>query len=553
MHSIRTKIIILNITAIATAIITATIIAGVSVAKLGHSNSEEMLRLKCETGQNDLNHCFESVQQCVDIISNEIDGELDDLNEADFDAELQAHVMGAESDFLKAANSVHGVFDFYYRIDPTTLKVESNWETTEKGFWYVKKNGVFQKQTPTDISNQENECRWFYYPKNAGKALWLTPYKTDTILENVLSYNAPVYKGNKFIGVIGIEINYQAFDDALKDIKIHKTGRAYVVDDETAVLIYHPDKNLIDTPENERPPLPQALKASLNDSKNTNGAHVEYKYEGVEKHAYWLPLANGMSVVVAVPLTEVSSTWIRVVIEIVVAAVIIMAIFVVITIFFARRLTKPLEDLTKAAEEINKGNYDVTLDYREDDEMGVLTATVNKLINHLGDYIGDLNALAYADALTNVKNKSAFDLKEKELQARIEDPNDNLEFAIAMFDCDDLKDINDTYGHDKGDVYLKNACHLISRVFRGQVYRIGGDEFAIILQGEDYLHRESLRRFFIEKSAEICAFTKDPWEKIRVAVGVAVYNPKTDKTFDDVLKRADRLMYEDKHNRKNKK
>ena len=81
---------------------------------------------------------------------------------------------------------------------------------------------------------------------------------------------------------------------------------------------------------------------------------------------------------------------------------------------------------------------------------------------------------------------------------------------------------------------------------------MGGDEFAAILQGEDYIHRESLKRHFIEKSAEICAFAKEPWEQIRVAVGVAVYNAEIDKNVEDVMIRADHLMYENKHERKSK-
>ena len=553
MRSIRTKIIILNVVAIATAIITATVIAGVSVAKLGHSNSEEMLRLNCESGQSDLDHCFESVQQCVDFFADKVDDELEFIDEANFDSDLRDHVAEAEASFLEAASDAHGVYNFYYRIDPTTLKTEQNWDTTEKGFWYIKEGNEFKSHEVTDISNEENECRWFHMPKDAGKALWLTPYKTDTILETVLSYNAPVYKGDKFIGVIGIEVNYQTFDEVLKDISIHKSGRAYVVDDKTAVLIYHPDKNLIDTPENERPALPQALKASLNDPKNNNGAHIEYKFEGVEKHAYWLPLANGMSIVVAVPLSEVSATWIRIVVEIAIAAVIIMAIFIVFTIFFSSRFTKPLVELTEAAEKINAGDYNVKLDNKGNDEIGVLTTTVNKLVEHLGGYINDLNALAYADALTSVRNKSAFDISVEELDSLVKDSNVKPEFAIAIFDCDDLKDINDNFGHEKGDVYLKNSSHLICRVFNHSVvYRIGGDEFAIILQGEDYRHRESLKRYFIEKSSEICAFAREPWEQIRVAVGVAVYNSEIDKSVQDVMVRADHLMYDNKHERKSK-
>ena len=123
-----------------------------------------------------------------------------------------------------------------------------------------------------------------------------------------------------------------------------------------------------------------------------------------------------------------------------------------------------------------------------------------------------------------------------------------------MFDCDDLKDINDGYGHDKGDVYLKNSCHLICRVFnKSPVFRIGGDEFAVILQGEDFANKEKLRKHFIEKSAEISSFAKEPWEQISVAVGIPEFNPDLEKEVDEVIKRADHLMYENKHLRKSKK
>ena len=137
-----------------------------------------------------------------------------------------------------------------------------------------------------------------------------------------------------------------------------------------------------------------------------------------------------------------------------------------------------------------------------------------------------------------------------QLQKRIDEGEDPT-FAIAIFDCDDLKTINDTYGHDKGDVYLKNSSHLICRVFaKSPVFRMGGDEFAVILQGEDYLNREKLKQLFVEKSAEICAFAKVPWEKISVAMGMADYTYAGDKDVHSVARRADHLMYEDKHARK---
>jgi len=72
----------------------------------------------------------------------------------------------------------------------------------------------------------------------------------------------------------------------------------------------------------------------------------------------------------------------------------------------------------------------------------------------------------------------------------------------------------------------------------------------VILEGEDYQNREALRVHFLERSAEICAFAKEPWEKIRASVGVATYDPTIDKSANDVITHADHLMYINKRERK---
>jgi diguanylate cyclase (GGDEF)-like protein len=120
-----------------------------------------------------------------------------------------------------------------------------------------------------------------------------------------------------------------------------------------------------------------------------------------------------------------------------------------------------------------------------------------------------------------------------------------------MFDCNNLKEINDTYGHDKGDSYLKTACVLICEVFKhSPVFRIGGDEFVSILQNEDYEKRYELCREFDLKSLRITEAADEPWKEINVAGGIAIYDPATDKNVNTVVKRADQKMYEDKARKK---
>ena len=83
------------------------------------------------------------------------------------------------------------------------------------------------------------------------------------------------------------------------------------------------------------------------------------------------------------------------------------------------------------------------------------------------------------------------------------------------------------------------------------VFRIGGDEFSVILQNEDYRNRDQLVRQFEKTSKEINDSREDRWEQVHVALGIAVYDAKNDRSVNDVVRRADKFMYENKRARKN--
>ena len=172
------------------------------------------------------------------------------------------------------------------------------------------------------------------------------------------------------------------------------------------------------------------------------------------------------------------------------------------------------------------------------------------MARHTKDHISDLNKRVYVDALTSVRNKGAFTNAVEALQKQLEEENADP-FGIGMFDCDDLKAVNDQYGHDKGDIYLKTACRLICNVFHhSPVFRIGGDEFAVILRNDDYENREELIRSFHESAEKISASAGNKWEQVCIAMGIAEYDPQTDRLVIDTVRRADRLMYADKRARK---
>ena len=160
--------------------------------------------------------------------------------------------------------------------------------------------------------------------------------------------------------------------------------------------------------------------------------------------------------------------------------------------------------------------------------------------------VDDLNKRVYIDALTSVRNKGGFDKFQQGLQDRL-DSGEQLAFAVAVLDCNDLKQINDRYGHDKGDIFLQTASRLICRIFKfSPVFRIGGDEFAVVLQNEDYQNREELMDLVGQKAEEINRSAVNEWETVSVAIGIADYDPHTDTSVDDVVRRADKRMYDNK-------
>jgi len=156
-----------------------------------------------------------------------------------------------------------------------------------------------------------------------------------------------------------------------------------------------------------------------------------------------------------------------------------------------------------------------------------------------GKRLAQAHYLANIDALTGIKNKNAFLAAQERLDYQIAAQNQS-QFAMVVLDVNDLKKINDTAGHQAGDQYLRNACKIICDTFqRSQVFRIGGDEFAVIAQGSDYERIEELVGKINDHNAKT-SLTGG----LMIACGMAKFD--NDACVADVLARADRSMYENK-------
>jgi len=167
------------------------------------------------------------------------------------------------------------------------------------------------------------------------------------------------------------------------------------------------------------------------------------------------------------------------------------------------------------------------------DEIDRLNSRIFSLQEKLGKQIQWVRSRAYIDGLTGLDNRTAYEEHVSQLDEEIR--GGTADFSIAVFDLNSLKEVNDRYGHKRGDEVIHAAALALRDAFpEGKIYRIGGDEFLVILAGS---HSE-----LPEKLASL----HGDHEEFSISAGSAVYNPETDSDYRSVFNRADTAMYNDK-------
>lgn len=542
MQSIRGKFLRLNLISILLCVI---LIGGVglfSLSVIQANTSRDILSLTCRAEGQAMDDSIRSIKDSVDLFCAMTDNRVPSLailRDQPFVDDLYAV---AEMDFGQIARITHGVCAYYFRTAP---------ELTQKpeGFFYGKEPGNDQivKQPLTDLSvydpSDTEHVGWYYQPQIAGKPIWMEPYYNKNLGIYMVSYVVPFYRNGVFWAIAGMDIDFDVVIERVRAINPYDTGYAFLCSDQGEIY-FHPELEIgtiVTDYIDELDSLQEALSAL--DGQPT----FSYHYRGVGKTISCHSLQNGMKLMLAVPNREIKAPMVSMFRIIVLVAILFCTVEVVMIIHISNRITHPLESLTQAARKIADGNLDVDLPDPSGDEVGILTRSFEVTVSSLKRYVASMNNMAFTDPLTQVKNKTAYDRAALGLQKDMDEGN--AEYALVMFDLNNLKRINDEYGHERGDMYIVCCCGLICGVFkRSPVFRIGGDEFVAILTGESYDNRDALMAE-LDRQLQQGQSAAEPWQRPSIAKGLAV-REETDVAPDSVFVRADEAMYEDKRRMK---
>jgi diguanylate cyclase (GGDEF)-like protein len=157
----------------------------------------------------------------------------------------------------------------------------------------------------------------------------------------------------------------------------------------------------------------------------------------------------------------------------------------------------------------------------------------------------DLRAMSLTDDLTGLNNRRGFLTLATQYMKMI-DRHKNITF-LFYFDVDKFKHINDTYGHSEGDKVLKDIAKILKKSYRESdiIARIGGDEFVVLPVGFHNFDPGIIIKRFEENFAQLNSNNNGDYN-VSISIGIAHYDPNKQCSIEELLDRADKLMYQDK-------
>ncbi len=514
MKTIKSKILFVVITALVviTAIVTS-IAVGVT-HEIMHRDADRILNNVSQKEAAKINDMLNDFMQSAAIMDHYATHALENADSLQDKAYRDAYTKEIRHLFDEVALNTAGTTAYYLCFSPevtggvttgfySKFRAGGLYELTKEEFAELDLfNAAFIKECGFDVIESGNT--------------WLQPRRSTFAPDDtVVSYLAPIYKDNTFVGFLGFNMDFNYLLNLVNDITVYDSGHA---------LLLSEDK--------------ETCYNSFENSQITE--------EYTESTA---ALKNGMNLELRAAYKEIQSGIRPMLNYIITAFLIVFFVAILYTFWVTDRIVKPLKKLTAAAATISSGVQDIDLIVDSKDEVGILSRVMNDTYAKIREYSTYINALAYRDSLTGIKNSTAYTEAIAELDKEINLCNPN--FGVIVADINNLKKTNDSYGHEVGNELIVHASKILVDVFKtSSVYRIGGDEFVVILKGKDLEKHHSL----IEKMD--AAFLADYIEVndksicVSIARGVSVFDPSIDRVYTDVFAKADHLMYMNKEDMK---
>ncbi len=542
--SIQTKF---SVLILACTLFTALVIGGVGIRtsiSIIDTNSLKIMDLTVSDSANFLNNKMRTMAQLVSENANYAQIKLRTYEDLKNPIYRHSYLQDLQNVLKLSASSDEFVYAYFLQLAPEL-------SSGDAGIYCDRytDTGDFSDAETINFENYESEdsmVNWYYEAREAGSAIWIKPHYDEKYDSNVISYVMPMYKNGVFIGALGMHIDFSSITDYMSSIEPYDGSNAFLMDNK-GHIVYH--KTLpVGTNLGSIDSQIRRISQRIRTERQSNGL-ISYMVSNKEYKINWRTLENNMKLVLTAPSSSIDADRNGLIQRIIVAAISISFVFYIFTMALVRHIINPIKKLRQAASKLSEGDLDVSLKPEFNDEVGDLTVSFSKNATALKKYVEQVKVLAYRDSLTGVKSKTAY--QDYVIQFTETIIERSKPFSIVVFDINNLKKINDWYGHNLGDKYITNCCACVTKNFKySPIFRIGGDEFVVLIEdNSDYIDRYQILES-IEREMKASCTKDNPVEyNLSIAYGIADFDPDTsplDITFTKLFDIADAKMYEKK-------
>lgn len=427
---------------------------------------------------------------------------------------------------------------------------------------------------------------WYQLAEQTHSPIFSPVYKHFIMNDLALSASYPIYNAmGELMGVMGTHILLSEMNQKLKEVVHDKNAIAYIIEKNSGELVANtedePDFTVDQVGRIDRIDSMQIKNETIRAALENYHENEKRDFlEDTETGKWYIKISelkkNGLNwlIIMAMPEDHYIVKLKQSILFSVFLSILTIIIAIVIWTKKIDQYLKPIYELISITEQYALGDFSKRANISKHDEVGKLGSAFNKmaeelegLINHLENKVVErtkelerrntelakakeqLEFSSQTDFLTGLYNRKFI---IQQIETEIENLGAKYDgFAIIMMDLDYFKKINDEYGHDCGDLVLKDTAMIMRQVVRRQdcVSRWGGEEFLAFLPKTtlvEAIEIAELLRSGIEEHAFVCK--KTPL-KATMTLGIAMY--KEGLNLDEVIKNADIAVYQGKKNGRN--
>ena len=345
-----------------------------------NTKNSRIINLISEKKKLELNYFFNTSEKIAEEFSNYILKNLDEeklLKDQNYETEF---LNNLEVRMSNIASLQKGIVCTYFRLNSEIYGPTRGLFLTggyQKKFVRIRTTDL-SKYSPSDTDH----VGWYYLPIWKKNPVWTHPYENISLGQKLISYSIPLYKNEKFIGVVGINLSLAMINDMVNSIPL----------DNSKGLLIGPENNLIHM--NTKEELSKAVERSEelsvileNFKKEKENTILKISWDGQKYLGSLSKLDNGMSYITAISRNELQKSINGIVGIFVLSFVLLSVCTISIIYFILKKIINPIKIVTKSTNKLARGELYTDIPYHSNNEIGTLANNIRLMTSQLKEYI----------------------------------------------------------------------------------------------------------------------------------------------------------------------